>query len=108
MGAEGGQAHHRLSIAFKDGWDRWQLETISLCRAAPSQEEIRDPSVHPPPPRLPPSPYSPHLSSPLCTGSSLMCVEWDDWLGLKHRKGSAWRSLRCPQLGALIKAVGPG
>lgn len=24
-GAEGGQTHHMLSAAFKDGWDRWQL-----------------------------------------------------------------------------------
>ncbi|GAA6092941.1 uncharacterized [Tachysurus ichikawai] len=47
VGAEGGQAHHMLSAAFKDGWDRWQLQTISLRRAASSQEEIRDPFVHP-------------------------------------------------------------
>lgn len=50
--AEGGQTHHMLSAAFKDGWDRWQLQTISLRRTASFQEEIRDPFVHPLPPAM--------------------------------------------------------
>lgn len=34
-----------FSVAFKDAWDRWQLQTISHHRAASSQEEIRDSSI---------------------------------------------------------------
>lgn len=34
-----------FSFAFKDAWDRWQLQTISHHRAASSQEEIRDSSI---------------------------------------------------------------
>lgn len=37
-----------FSVAFKDAWDRWQLQTISHHRAASSQEEIRDSSIHAP------------------------------------------------------------
>lgn len=63
-GAEGGQTHHMLSAAFKDGWDRWQLQTISLRRAASSQAEIRDPFVHP----LPPA-----MLRLLCLSCSVLC-----------------------------------
>lgn len=34
-----------FSVAFKDAWDRWQLQTISRHRAASSQEEIRDSTI---------------------------------------------------------------
>lgn len=37
-----------FSVAFKDAWDRWQLQTISHHRAASSQEEIRDSSIQAP------------------------------------------------------------
>lgn len=37
-----------FSVAFKDAWDRWQLQTILHHRAASSQEEIRDSSIPPP------------------------------------------------------------
>lgn len=46
-----------FSVAFKDAWDRWQLQTISHHRAASSQEEIRDSSI-----QAPSSPASSHLS----------------------------------------------
>lgn len=36
-----------FSVAFKDAWDRWQLQTISHHRAASSLEEIRDSSIPP-------------------------------------------------------------
>lgn len=39
ISAQGGQIHHRLSIAFKDAWDRWQCKTI---REASANSEIRD------------------------------------------------------------------
>lgn len=42
------------SVAFKDAWDRWPLQTISLHRAASSVEEIRDSSI-------PPSTHAPRL-----------------------------------------------
>lgn len=42
------------SVAFKDAWDRWPLQTISLHRAASSPEEIRDSSI-------PPSTHAPRL-----------------------------------------------
>lgn len=34
-----------FNVAFKDAWDRWQLQTILRHRAASSQEEIRDSSI---------------------------------------------------------------
>lgn len=37
-----------FNVAFKDAWDRWQLQTISHHRAASSQEEIRDSSIQAP------------------------------------------------------------
>lgn len=37
-----------FSVAFKDAWDRWQLQTISHHRAASSQDEIRDSSIQAP------------------------------------------------------------
>lgn len=37
-----------FSVAFKDAWDRWQLQTISHHRAASSQKEIRDSSIQAP------------------------------------------------------------
>lgn len=43
-----------FSVAFKDAWDRWQLQTISHHRAASSQEEIRDSCIQAPVLRLPP------------------------------------------------------
>lgn len=46
-----------FSVAFKDAWDRWQLQTISHHRAASSQEEIRDSSI-----QAPSSPSSSHIS----------------------------------------------
>lgn len=46
-----------FSVAFKDAWDRWQLQTISHHRAASSQEEIRDSSI-----QAPSSPSSSRLS----------------------------------------------
>lgn len=46
-----------FSVAFKDAWDRWQLQTISHHRAASSQEEIRDSSI-----QAPSSASSSHLS----------------------------------------------
>lgn len=36
-----------FGVAFKDAWDRWQLQTISHHRAASSLEEIRDSSIPP-------------------------------------------------------------
>lgn len=36
-----------FSVAFKDAWDRWQLQTILHHRAASSPEEIRDSSIPP-------------------------------------------------------------
>lgn len=40
ISAQGGQIHHRLSIAFKDVWDRWQFKTIR--GEASASAEIRD------------------------------------------------------------------
>lgn len=40
ISAQGGQIYHRLSIAFKDVWDRWQFETIR--GEASASAEIRD------------------------------------------------------------------
>lgn len=49
-----------FSVAFKEAWDRWQLQTISHHRAASSVEEIRDSSIAP-------STHAPRL---LCARSS--------------------------------------
>lgn len=54
-----------FSVAFKDAWDRWQLQTISHHRAASSQEEIRDSSI-----QAPSSPSSSSLT-PSCPPSRL-------------------------------------
>lgn len=40
ISAQGGQIHQRLSVAFKDAWDRWQFKTITV--AASAGAEIRD------------------------------------------------------------------
>lgn len=40
ISAQGGQIHHRLSVAFKDAWDRWQFKTIR--GEASASAEIRD------------------------------------------------------------------
>lgn len=59
-----------FSVAFKDAWDRWQLQTILHHRAASSQEKIRDSSTQAhlspllPPPlhsHPPPPPHIPNL-----------------------------------------------
>ena len=42
ISAQGGQIHQRLSVAFKDAWDRWQFKTIAA--AASARAEIRDSS----------------------------------------------------------------
>lgn len=52
-----------FSVAFKDAWDRWQLQTISHHRAASSQEEIRGSSFQ--------APSSHSYSPPACSSSRL-------------------------------------
>lgn len=118
-----------FSVAFKDAWDRWQLQTISHHRAASSQEEIRDSSIQAPSSTSSSSTHALHLPPPSSGFSQTTCFDVAQCeraaaghggcrgaagppgqraVGSRFERGSISAALRCPALSGPIKALRQG